>query len=386
MKKFATILILAVCFGAGLLLAAQAGKPVWKGTVTTEDGARVVKNPAEPLYGEFVFDLKEDLRLGGDPAKEASYFPKGAQLAVDAAANLYVTDRGNRRVQMFDKNGAFVRTVGRQGQGPGEYSYPSGVQFDADGNVWVDAGSKWVVFSKDGLFLKNIVVGKFMQQRMLGPGGSFIGTTQPSAAQGDPKHELVRVEPDGKNFRTVAEFRGELSRVKRAISYHWYSSSILFAPMGQDAFVYGFSDEYRLYAADAEGKTTLVMTKDEKPQSISGSEKDETRKNGVWAVTGSNNPEEGIFFPDHRPYFRRLIADDAGRIYVFRFKSILEKDASMRVDVFSRDGIYLYRMTWAFWPDAIRSGFLYEVREDPETSEYLVIRQKITNWEAMRSR
>ena len=386
MRKLALILVVAVCFGAGVFLAAQAGKPAWKGTVSAEDGIKVVKNPAEPLYGEFVFDLKEELRLGGDPEKEASYFPKGAMLSVDAAGNLYVTDWGNRRVQMFDKGGAFVRTIGRQGQGPGEYMSAGYVHIEADGNIWVEGGPQWVVFSKDGLFLKNVFVSKSMRQKMLGPGGSFIGTTQPSAARGDPKHELVKVESDGKTFRTIAEFRGELSQAKQAIAYHSYSNSIAFAPVGPDAFVYGFTDEYKLYVADFEGRTMLVMTKDEKPQSISGSEKDETRKNGVWAVTGSNNPEEGIFFPDHRPYFGRLMADDAGRIYVFRSKSILEKDAPIRVEVFSREGIYLYRMTWASWPSAIRSGFLYEVREDPETSEYLVIRQEITNWEAMKSR
>jgi hypothetical protein len=45
-------------------------------------------------------------------------------------------------------------------------------------------------------------------------------------------------------------------------------------------------------------------------------------------------------------------------------------------------------MTWASLslPDAIRGGFFYEVREDPETSEYLVIRQKIANWESMKAR
>lgn len=386
MRKLATILSIAVCFGAGLLLAAQAKKSAWKGTVATEDGVKVVKNPSEPLYGEFVFDLREDLRLGGDPNREASYFPKGASLTIDAAGNLYVTDRGNSRVQMFDKNGGFIRAIGRRGQGPGEYMSAGYVYIEADGNIWVEGGPQWVVFSKDGLFLKKVVVSKFMRQKMLGPGGSFIGTTQPSAAQGDPKHELIRVESDGKTSRTLAEFRGEISRAKRAISYHWYGNSIGFAPVGSDAFVYGFTDEYKLNLADFEGRTTLVMTKDEKPQSISGREKDETRKNGVWAVTGSNNPEEGIFFPDHRPYFSRLMADDAGRIYVFRSKSILDKDAPTRVDVFSREGIFLYRMTWISRPDAIRSGFLYEVREDPETSEFLVIRQKIMNWEAMKAR
>ncbi|TFG52210.1 MAG: 6-bladed beta-propeller, partial [Candidatus Aminicenantes bacterium] len=133
MKKLATIFVIVVCFGAGLLLAAQAGKPVWKGTVATEDGVKVVKNPSEPLYGEFAFDLKEEIRLGGDPEKEASYFPKSASLTVDAAGNLYVTDRGNRRVQMFDKDGAFVRTIGRQGQGPGEYMSAGNVHIEADG-------------------------------------------------------------------------------------------------------------------------------------------------------------------------------------------------------------------------------------------------------------
>jgi len=387
MKKLATILVFAVCFGAGLLMAVQAGKPAWKGTVATEDGVKVVKNPSEPLYGEFVFDLKEDLRLGGDPEKEASYFPTGASLTIDAAGNLYVTDRRNNRVQMFDKTGAFVRTIGRQGQGPGEYLSAGYVYIEADGDIWVEGGGpQWVVFSKDGLFLKNVFVSKPMRQTMLGPGGSFIGTTHPSPAQGDPKLELIKVEPDGKTLRTIAEFRNELSQAKAAIAFHYYSTWINFAPVSADSFVYGFSGEYRIWYADAEGRTLFVMTKMEKPQAISAGEKDEMRKNSRFARLGGNSRDEGVFFPDHRPYFRRLMADDAGRIYVFRSKSILEKDAPTHVDVFSREGVYLYRMTWAFWPTAIRGGFFYEVREDPETSEYLVIRQKITNWEAMKSR
>jgi hypothetical protein len=386
MRKLATILVIAVCFGAGLMLAAQAGKPAWKGTVATEDGVKVVKNPSEPLYGEFVFDLKEDLRLGGDPEKEASYFPKGAWLSVDAAGNLIVSDIGNRRVQMFDKNGAFVRAIGRQGQGPGEYMFPGGIYFDADGNIWVDGGRGMVVFSKDGLFVRNVSVANSLMRKMLGPGGSFIGTTQPSPGQGGPKLELIKVEPDGKTLRTIAEFRNELSQAKEAIAFHYYSTWINFVPVSADSFAYGFSGEYRIWYADDEGRTLFVMTKMEKPQAISAGEKDETRKNGLTLWMGGKSRDEGAFFPDHRPYFAQFMADDAGRLYVPRLNSILEKNAPHRVDVFSREGVYLYRMTWASWPAAIRGGFFYEVREDPETSEYLVIRQKIANWEAMKSR
>jgi len=387
MRRTAAILTCALCFVVvGTFVAGQSGKTAWKGSVTTEDGVKVVRNPSDPLYGEFVFDLKEDLRLGGAPAREASYFPQGAELTVDADGDLYVVDIGNRRVQMFNPSGQFIRTIGRQGQGPGEYMFPGGVHFDDDGNIWIDNGRQMVVFSKDGLFIKNIPITVFMRGKMIGPGGSFIGTTQPSAARGDPKHELIRVEADGKTSRTIAEFRGELSRAKRTIAYHWYGNSIAFTAVASDAFVYGFSDEYKLYMADFEGRTTLIMTRAEKPQPISGEEKEETRKRGIYAVTGGNDREEGTFFPDQRPYFSTLIADDTGRIYVVRRRSILEKNAPTSVDVFSREGKYLYRMTWASRPAAIRAGFLYEVREDPETSEYFVIRQKIMNWDGMKAR
>jgi hypothetical protein len=68
MRKLVTNLVIAVCFGAGLLLAVQAGKSAWKGTVATEDGVKVVKNPAEPLYGEFVFNLKESQAMHSVPS------------------------------------------------------------------------------------------------------------------------------------------------------------------------------------------------------------------------------------------------------------------------------------------------------------------------------
>jgi hypothetical protein len=371
---------------AGAILAGQAGQPPWKGTVTTEDGVKVVKNPAEPLYGEFAFDLKEDLRLGGDPAKEASYFPKGAMVFVDAAANLFVTDSGNRRVQMFDKTGSFVRTIGRQGQGPGEYMFPGGLNFDAEGNIWIDSGRQMVVFSKDGLFVRNVTVARSLMRKMVGPGGSIIGVIQPSLGQGDPKLELIKIEPDGKTSRTLAQFRNELSQAKEAMAFHHYSTWISFAPVSADSFAYGFSGEYKILIADVEGKTSLVMTKAEKSQAISGAEKDETLKNGLYAWMGGERKDEGVFFPDRRPFFGQFMADDAGRLYVLRTNSILEKGAPNRIDVFSAEGIFLYRMAWTFRPAAIRAGFLYEARQDPETDETLVVRSKITNWEAMKTR
>lgn len=50
---------------------------------------------------------------------------------------LYVVDRNNNRIQVFNKNGTFLFKWGSLGQENGELSLPYGVDVDTEGNVWV---------------------------------------------------------------------------------------------------------------------------------------------------------------------------------------------------------------------------------------------------------
>lgn len=374
---------------AAIALAAsgfnQAVPAGWKGTIATENGLKVIKNPAEPLYGEFSFDLQEDLKIGGDPTKEEYYFPRGASLTVDPAGNLFVADGGNRRVMMYDPTGKYVRMIGRQGQGPGEFAFPSGVFIDPDGNPIVSAVREMVCFGKDGAFIKKIPIKTFLGTSILGPGRTVLGTAQPSPGPGGPKYQLIQVGPDGEVLRTVAEYRGEFKENQTDIVFHSYSNSLAYAALTPETFVYGFSDEYRLNVANAEGKTVLAITKEERPRAISGREKDETRKNGIWAGVGNDKTLRDGDFPEHRPFFGRIFTDDGGRIYVARTRSILEKDKPREIDVFSQNGFYLYRTAWLRFPSAIQGGFLYEVRTDKDSGEYFIVRSKIKNWAAMKT-
>lgn len=382
MKKVAIFLFSLAVIAVVCHLSAQTVRPGWKGKVVVEDGVKVVKNPSQPLYGEFAFDLQEDLAIGGDPENEAYYFPKGGSLSVDEEGNLFVTDIGNKRVQMYDKSGQYVRTIGRQGQGPGEYIFPGWVYFDPEGNTCVrNGGIELNVYGKEGIFIKKVTFKTFVSAFVLGPQGTIIGTRQPGFEPGGPKHSLVQLDRDGSVLRTIAEFRGELNEGQKAYALHWYSPDFAFSPLTPETFCYGFSDQYNIHLADSEGDTISMVTVDEKPQAISGKEKDETHKSGMFISSGqTQNREELIIFPDHRPFFRSILNDDKGRFYVVRFKSILEKDAPSQVDVFSKDGIYLYSMTWAFIPAAIKHGCLYEVRIDEETGEVRIIRHRIKNW------
>lgn len=64
-------------------------------------------------------------------------FSKPTNVAVDQEGNLYVTDTLNDRVEVFDGEGTFIRAFGKNGDGPGDFARPKGIAIDSDGHVWV---------------------------------------------------------------------------------------------------------------------------------------------------------------------------------------------------------------------------------------------------------
>lgn len=362
-------------------------KAEWAATIEMKDGIKVVSNPEDPKYGEFVFDLEEDLAIG-DVDDENYFFYKVGNLSVDDDGNIYVRDGGNRRVLEYDKSGRYVRTIGRQGQGPGEYMYPSRIFLDDVGNPCVHDSRSLVYYNRDGNFRKKILIKGFYSRLLPGPQGTFLGTTQPSAqTEGGAKTSIIQIGENGEPLRTIAEYPISYSENQKAVVLHWYTHRAEFSRRDKVSFYYGFSRDYKIHVADSEGNTIFIFAKTEEPKAVSTEEKELTRKDGFWAAIGTNQPEKAIVFPDHRRFFDRFMSDDMGRLYVIRSRSILEREEKARwVDVFSKEGIYLYRMNWPFIPALIKKGYLYEVRESEDIGDVTVMRHKINNWEEFRGK
>jgi len=82
-------------------------------------------------------------------------FSKPTNVAVDKDGNLFVTDTLNDRVEVFDADGNFIRTFGQNGDGVGSFARPKGIAVDSDGHVWVaDAMlNRLQVFTPEGQVL-----------------------------------------------------------------------------------------------------------------------------------------------------------------------------------------------------------------------------------------
>ncbi|NTU52024.1 MAG: 6-bladed beta-propeller [Candidatus Aminicenantes bacterium] len=366
--------------------AADTGR---KAEVEIVDGIKTVRNPETPRYGEFVFDLVEDLSIGSED-DDAYFFPNYAGVAVDGKGTIFVVDYDNRRVQVYDKQGRYVRTLGRVGQGPGEYRFPSSVMPDAAGNIVINDAARFLLhYSPEGLFQKSITLKTSLSLLMLGPGGTIVGTAPLSPkTEGGPKNKLIQLGPDGEVLMTLAEYPA-CSVVQNLVIRHWYTCQVSFSLRSADSLYYGFDQDYMVHVVDQEGRPLFAFSKADKPVPISAEEIALTRKEGIFSRErfGEGDPgKTDLGLPGHRPFWSKFVSDKEGRLYVIRFKPITEKDiTSSDVDVFSKDGYYLYRMTWPFVPQVIKGGFLYEVRQDEEAGLTKVIRHRIKNWSDFRT-
>jgi sugar lactone lactonase YvrE len=71
---------------------------------------------------------------------------------------LYVTDRDNGRIQVYDLEGKFLFCFGEEGDKPGQLNDPIQTVFDKEGRLWVcdSDNHRLQVFTADGKFLKII--------------------------------------------------------------------------------------------------------------------------------------------------------------------------------------------------------------------------------------
>lgn len=88
-------------------------------------------------------------------------FRQVTDMTWDAAGNTYISDGYvNSRVAKVDKNGNWLKSWGEPGDQPGQFNTPHSIAADAKGNIYVaDRGNRRIqVFDAEGKFLRQIMI------------------------------------------------------------------------------------------------------------------------------------------------------------------------------------------------------------------------------------
>ena len=106
--------------------------------------------PAIDHVGPEVTEAHVDLQLGsrgGDDPNVIFGDIRGVQAASDGT--IFVLDYQAIEVRVFSPDGEFLRTIVRQGEGPGEVREANGIVLSGDTLLWVNDHGQWVVVGVD---------------------------------------------------------------------------------------------------------------------------------------------------------------------------------------------------------------------------------------------
>ncbi len=145
------ISILAAALVVSLwLYPTHAGK--WKGQMVEKDGIVHAVNPSEGMEAAKTVELEELWRVGGETDDEDEFFGVITQILSDDRGSIYLLDGQLSLVKIFSEDGEFIREIGREGEGPGEFRSPTGMFFTEDGNLGVMqvAPGKIVLLTPEG--------------------------------------------------------------------------------------------------------------------------------------------------------------------------------------------------------------------------------------------
>ncbi|HVD78084.1 MAG TPA: peptidyl-alpha-hydroxyglycine alpha-amidating lyase family protein [Vicinamibacteria bacterium] len=152
---------LTASFGAGMFVFPHGIHVDRGGNVWLTD-ARGKDSKGQQVF-KFSPDGKVLLTLGkaGVSGEGPDVFNQPSDVAVSRNGDIFVADghdenNSNARIVKFSKDGKFIKAWGKHGKGPGEFEVPHGLAFDSRGRLFVaDRGNNRIqIFDQDGRYLE----------------------------------------------------------------------------------------------------------------------------------------------------------------------------------------------------------------------------------------
>ena len=368
------LVLLPAAATAFTLAACETGteSPVDEPEVITETigDTTIVRTMSGSVWGAEA-TLVPEVSIGELDGDEEYLFGRIVSIAVYDDHTVYAFDVQAQHVRVYDSQGTYVKTLGRQGEGPGEFSRAEAIATLPDGRLVVrNPGSQRVeVFGPEAGQTEQWGYGAgglhtFRPLYTDANGRTFVIASDPS--RDDFTSFLVVMGPDGTLIDTLPEPTNayeppELNAQRGGASASWivpFSPWFMWTIHPSGHFVTGLSSEYRIDLPREDG--VLRIERAANPAPVHDEERAYEREL-VMDYMREMDPDwdwNGPPIPDHKPFFNELMAGRDGRIWVRlatearpvdnddhdpedpSSRPVIWKEP-VRYDVFEPDGTYL---------------------------------------------
>jgi hypothetical protein len=366
-KAISLVLFLPVLM---MLITCKVQKAGWQGTIEEENGITVVKNPEAPLYSEDLFSMEEELTIGEAEGREEYMFQQIITIAVNDAEDIYVMDYQAKHFKVFDKHGQYIKTVGRPGQGPGEFQGPRSILCTNQKEIVVSDMNRMAYFTLEGEFIKSARVAAAMIVTVdIDSSGNFLCF---DIDMNKGVYELKKFDPDlnylfsyGTSPLPGATQRGGKGRELFLPVLRW-------DVINGDQIVCGYAKEgYKIKIFDGSGNLIKRIERDYTPLEVTQREVDER--------IADYPPErkENLYISKYFPPFYTVFSDDEGRIYVWTYERTPDWEG-FYYDIFDAEGKYIFKVPFKTSPRVIKKNKFYTIEEDEDGFQY--VKRYRMNW------
>src|SRR5262245_22643199 len=143
-------------------------------------------------------------------------FRQPTDVAWDADGNTYISDGYiNSRIAKFDRNGDWVKSWGQRGTGPGQFNLPHAIVVDKSNNIYVgDRSNRRIqVFDTDGKFLRMFTIDVPPPANSRPVNGNTPTGDRLAAVIGAPNSICITPGPNQVLFVGESTFPGRLFKV-----------------------------------------------------------------------------------------------------------------------------------------------------------------------------
>jgi len=206
----AGLLCLVALGGAGVLGAAE-----WTGFEEYRNGVPNVMNPDLPVGKTETVATEQLWRVGGEDDEGGEMLGFVTDVLVDDDGLSYLLDSTLSVIQVYDAEGNHVRSIGGEGEGPGEFKMASNFLLLPNGNIGVVQmmPAKLVTLDRQGIPGSHFATGKsgghmqMIQRARASAGAVVVGKITPNFQPDGVEvvHSLSIVDSDGEHLHTVIE-------------------------------------------------------------------------------------------------------------------------------------------------------------------------------------
>ncbi len=346
--------VIVLALAGGPALAGEPQGPAWHGKMEKSEGLTIVSNPKAPLYRSDAVKLNEELSIGEAQGGKDYAFFRAWYIAVNDDGDIFVMDQGDACVKVYAKDGAYLRRIGRKGQGPGELQNPNTIHLTRDRRLVFDDYIRGLnIFTQDGAFVKFLPTTYFIDV-LVTPEGRIVGRV--NTIQSDRPGKEIRVYDGALNQQTAFLFLPEEPRNPQVVKpfaggFHW-------ALIQGHRVAVSYKEDYEIDVLSLLPGPNLRIRRDFSRVKITKEEIDDIQNR----MRGRK-----MDIPLGHAAIQGISADDEGRVYAKTYEKT--KDGkSFFYDIFDREGRYLARVPIprTVSPKVWKGGKMYSLEEDGE--------------------